>query len=207
MNYTYAVCRKLSEWIARTAFHLQIHGQENIPQDGGVILAANHASFMDPPLVGICATRDVCFLARKTLMDVPVLGKLLPELNVIPVDRDGNDMSALKTVIRLIRAGNGAVVFPEGTRTRDGKLQPARAGLGLLVAKTLAPVVPIRIFGSFEAFPRSGGKIHLLPITLVVGKPMHFSKKDLQKGGREDYQRISEEVMDAIARLEIPAHH
>jgi len=207
MNYTYAICRQVSEWIATTAFHLTVHGRENIPESGPVILAANHASFMDPPLVGICARRDVCFLARKTLLDLPVLGKLLPQLNVIPVDRDGNDMSALKTVIRLIRSGNGVVVFPEGTRTRDGHLQKARPGLGLLVAKTLAPVVPVRIFGSFEAFPRSGGRIRLERITLVVGQPIFFEKSDIGPGGRETYQIISERVMEAIARLAIPSHH
>ena len=113
-------------------------------------------------------------------------------------------MSALKTVIRLVKAGNGTVIFPEGTRSRDGKLQPAQSGLGLIVSKTLVPVVPMRIFGAFEAFPAHARKLHLSPITVVIGKPMFFAPEDIAGEPKEVYRQISESVMARIAALQIP---
>ncbi len=169
--------------------------------EGPVILASNHQSYLDPPLVGISSNRAIYFLARKTLLDVPILGRILPSLNVIPVDQEGTDRSALKALIRILRAGEGTLVFPEGARTPDGNLQPALPGLGLVIAKTLAPVVPIRIFGSREALPRGGGRLRFHPITVVVGEPIHFTATDLEPKGRDLYQRLSQRVMDAIAAL------
>lgn len=202
MNFAYCMGHTLSRLVARYVFSLTVHGRENIPEEGPLIIASNHASYFDPPLVGICSDRDVYYLARKTLLDVPFLGWLLPKLNVIPVDRDGTDMSALRAVIRVIKNGDAIVVFPEGTRTRDGNLQPARPGVGMIVAKTRAPVLPVRVFGSFEAFPRSG-HIRIHPIDVVIGKPCQLPL-DTDLPPREHYQLISEKIMEDIARLTLP---
>src|SRR4030095_6826453 len=105
-----------------------------------------------------------------------VLGCVLPKVNVIAVSQEGVDRSAIKGLIRVLQAGNGVLVFPEGSRTLDGNLQPAEPGLGLVIAKTLAPVVPMRIFGAREALPRGGGRLRLVPITIVVGGPMLFCR-------------------------------
>jgi 1-acyl-sn-glycerol-3-phosphate acyltransferase len=134
-------------------------------------------------------------------LDAPLLGWLLPKLNVIPVNQEGVDRGAIKALIRVLKAGNGVLVFPEGSRTLDGKLQPAEAGLGLVIAKTLAPVVPMRIFGAHEAMPRGGGGLHFVPITIVVGEPIFFTAADLSTPGKNLYRRLSERVMDAIAVL------
>jgi len=142
------------------------------------------------------------FSGSETLLEWPILGPIFPKLNVIPVDQDRADMSALKSVIKLVRAGHGTVIFPEGSRTLDGKLQPAQPGLGLVIAKTLAPVVPMRIFGAHAAFPRGGKPRFFQQITLVVGEPMRFTEKDLVGSGRELYQRLSESVMERIASIE-----
>ena len=170
-------------------------------QTGPVILAMNHQSYLDPPLAGITCDRAIYFLARRTLMDVPVLGWLLPKLNVIPVNQKGIDRSALKALIRVLKLGNAALVFPEGSRTLDGDLQPAQPGLGLVIAKTLAPVVPMRIFGAHESLPRGGGGLHFVPITIVVGEPIFFTAADLGSRGKDLYGRLSQRVMDAIAAL------
>ena len=95
----------------------------------------------------------------------------------------------------------GSVVFPEGARTLDGDLQPAQPGLGLVIAKTLAPVVPMRIFGAHESLPRGGGGLHFVPITIVVGEPIFFTAADLGSRGKDLYGRLSQRVMDAIAAL------
>jgi 1-acyl-sn-glycerol-3-phosphate acyltransferase len=191
-----------SKVIAKTCFFYRVLHRERIIEEGGAILAMNHESYLDPPLAGIACKREIFFLARKTLLKWPILGPIFPDLNVIPVDQDRADMSALKTIIKRVRAGGCTVIFPEGARTLDGKLQPAQPGLGLVIAKTLAPVVPMRIFGAHEAFPR-GGRPHLFrPITLVVGEPMYFTKDDLVGEGRELYQRLSERVMERIAAIQ-----
>ncbi len=189
--------------VSRVFFRFRIVHTERRIETGPVIVAMNHQSYLDPPLAGIVAGREMHFLARKTLLDAPVLGWLLPRMNVVPVDQEGNDRSALKALLRILKAGHGTIVFPEGARTLDGELQPALPGLGFVIAKTLAPVVPMRIFGARQALPRGGGRLRLVPITIVVGEPIHFSAADLEPGGKELYQRLTQRVMDAIAALKI----
>jgi 1-acyl-sn-glycerol-3-phosphate acyltransferase len=106
-------------------------------------------------------------------------------------------------LIRVLHAGNGVLVFPEGSRTLDGNLQPAEPGLGLVIAKTLAPVVPMRIFGAREALPRAGGRLRLVPITIVIGDPIFFSAADLESSGKNLYARLSDRVMKAISELRL----
>jgi 1-acyl-sn-glycerol-3-phosphate acyltransferase len=171
---------------------------------GPVILAANHQSFLDPPLAGSASDRAIYFLARRSLLDGWFLGWLLPKLNVVPVDSDsGKDRTALKALIRILRAGQGTLVFPEGQRSPDGKLQPAQPGLGLVIAKTLAPVVPMRIFGGYEAWPLHEKWPRPGRVTVVVGDPIFFTQADVGSGGKDAYQRLSQRVMDAIAAMKI----
>ena len=201
---TYRYFYKLSWVLARLLFAYEATGAEKIPNKGGCILAMNHESYLDPPLAGIICKRAIFYLARKTLLEWPILGPIFPKLNVVPVDQDRADMSALKTIIKLVKAGACTIVFPEGARTLDGKLQPAQPGLGLVIAKTRAPVVPMRIFGAHEAFPRGGKRLRLRKIRVVVGDPMVFTDADLEGGGRDLYQRLSERVMEKISAIELP---
>jgi 1-acyl-sn-glycerol-3-phosphate acyltransferase len=204
VNFYYWLGYHLSRLLAKLFFSFRIIHRERVIQTGPVILATNHQSFFDPPLAGNAADRAIYFLAKKSLMDAPILGWLLPKLNVIPVNLEGGDRSALKALIRVLSAGECALVFPEGTRTPDGNLQPAEPGLGLVIAKTRAAVVPMRIFGAFDAWP-IGGKIRLGPkITVVVGQPIHFTDSDFEGTGRDLYGRLSQRVMDAIAVIQLP---
>jgi 1-acyl-sn-glycerol-3-phosphate acyltransferase len=203
MNVYYWLGYNLTRVVGRLFFHFRVIHRERMLQTGPVILAMNHQSYLDPPLAGITCKRGIYFLARRTLLDVPLLGWLLPKLNVIPVNQEGIDRSALKALIRVLKAGNAALVFPEGSRTLDGNLQPAEAGLGLVIAKTLAPVVPMRIFGAHEALPRGDGGLNFVPITIVIGEPIFFTARDLQPPGKDLYKRLSQRVMDAIASLSL----
>jgi 1-acyl-sn-glycerol-3-phosphate acyltransferase len=203
MNFYYWLGYHLSRIVGRLFFRLRVVHRERMLQTGPVILAMNHQSYLDPPLAGITCDRAVYFLARRTLLDVPLLGRLLPKLNVIPVNQEGIDRSALKALIRVLKAGNAALVFPEGSRTVDGSLQPGEPGLGLVIAKTLAPVVPMRIFGAHEALPRGGGGLHFVPITIVIGEPILFTAADLNTPTKDLYKRLSQRVMDAIAALRL----
>ncbi|MFN2508429.1 MAG: lysophospholipid acyltransferase family protein [Chthoniobacterales bacterium] len=203
MNLWYWSGYYLVAVLARIFFRFRILHKERRLATGPMILAMNHQSYLDPPLAGVASGREVYFLTRKTLLDVPLLGFLLPRLNVVPVDQENADRSALKAIIRIVKGGNGAVVFPEGARTLDGELQAAMPGLGFVIAKTLAPVQPMRIFGAHEALPRGGGRLRLHPITIVVGEPIYFTERDLQPRGKELYQALSQRVMDAIAALRL----
>ena len=192
MGLCYSFHKNLARLIAKTCFAFKTVHRERIIEEGGAILAMNHESYLDPPLAGISCLREIHYLARKTLLEWPILGPIFPKLNVIPVDQERADMSALKSVIRLVKAGHCTVVFPEGSRTLDGNFLPSLPGLGLIIAKTRCPVVPMRIFGAREAFPR-GGRPHLFsPITLVVGEPIRFTDADFAGEGRALYQRLSE---------------
>ena len=203
MGVHYQFGYRIAQFLSRTFFDYRVVHRERIIEEGGAILAMNHESYLDPPLAGIACQREIYYLARKTLLAWPILGPILPHLNVIPVDQDRADMSALKNVIRLVRAGHSTVIFPEGSRTLDGAFMPALPGLGLIIAKTLAPVVPMRIFGAHQAFPRGGKPRLFTPITLVVGEPMFFTKADLIGEGRELYQSLSERVMQRIGAIRL----
>jgi 1-acyl-sn-glycerol-3-phosphate acyltransferase len=201
MNLYYWLGYHLSRLVGRLFFRFRVIHRERMIQSGPAILTMNHQSYLDPPLAGITCDRAIYFLARRTLLDAPLLGWLLPKLNVIPVNQDGVDRSAIKALIRVLKAGNAVLVFPEGSRTLDGNLQPAEPGLGLVIAKTLAPVVPMRIFGAHEALPRGGSGLHFVPITIVIGEPIFFGADDLGPPGKNLYQLLGQRVMDAIAAL------
>jgi 1-acyl-sn-glycerol-3-phosphate acyltransferase len=203
MNFYYWIGYHLSRLAGRLFFRFRVIHRERMIQSGPVILAMNHQSYLDPPLAGTTCDRAIYFLARRTLLHVPLLGWVLPKLNVIPVNQEGVDRSAIKAVIRVLQAGNGVLVFPEGSRTLDGTLQPAEPGMGLVIAKTLAPVVPMRIFGAHEALPRGGGRLRFVPITVVIGEPIFFSAADMEQGGKDLYARLSDRVMKAIAALHV----
>jgi 1-acyl-sn-glycerol-3-phosphate acyltransferase len=204
MGVQYQTCYHLAHFLARSFFDYRVKYAERVIHNRGCIIAMNHQSYLDPPLVAISTTREIHFLARKTLLDLPMIGRILPHLNVVPVDQSRADMSALKSVIKLVLAGHSALIFPEGTRSRDGEFLPSLPGIGLVIAKTLAPVVPMRVFGANIAFPRGGRPRLFSPITVVVGEPIHFTKEETTGDKREVYQRLSDTVMERIQRIDQP---
>ena len=143
MNPVYFLGWAASRCIFAVYFRRRVFHAERVPLQGPVILAANHASFLDPPLVGSSLKRDINYLARESLFRFPVLGSILRWCQAVPVDREGGGAKGLKIILDRLLSGGGIILFPEGTRTRDGKLQPARSGIGLTVIKSNAPVVPV----------------------------------------------------------------
>ena len=202
MGVHYQIGYNLSRFLARTLFDFRVLHRERMIEEGGVILAMNHQSYLDPPLAGIACRREIYFLARKSLLTWPVIGPILPKVNVIPVDQERADSAALKTVIKVVRGGGCTIIFPEGSRTPDGELKPAQPGLGFVVARTLAPVVPMRIYGAHAAFPRGGRPRFFTPISVVIGEPMFFTEEECKSAGRDAYQQISDRVMTRISELQ-----
>jgi len=203
MNFSYWLSYHLFGLLARSFFNHRVISRENLALPGGALIAANHASFVDPPFIGIALDQQIHYLARKTLFDHPVAGAILRSWNSIPVDQERPDMTSLKTVVRRLRDGKKVLVFPEGERSFDGKLLPGQPGIGLIVAKSGVPVIPVRLFGTHEALPRGGSIIHPSEITLVCGKPWICDPSSYGCEGKELYQRISDDIMQQIGALHL----
>jgi 1-acyl-sn-glycerol-3-phosphate acyltransferase len=206
MSPIYGVCH----YVIRSAFDMffrgDVAGTENLPKHGAFLIAANHASHLDPPLVGCHVPRQMCFFARKTLWSGGLASWWLDAVGTIPVDRDGGqDVGALKRVLRALAEGKVMILFPEGTRSPDGKLQTPKPGVGFIVCKTQVPVVPARIFGSFEAYGKGMKVPKSHPTPVVFGTPMPPSAYDEPAAGKQRYQIASERIMAEIARLQPPA--
>lgn len=192
----------------RFYFRWRVFHPERVPMTGRAILASNHASALDPPLVAAGLDRQIVCLARETLFRFPPLGWLLRSWGVVPLDRDGGSAAGLRVILDRLHDGNAIVLFPEGTRSLDGQLQPARAGIGFIAIKSDAPVVPVRVFGTFEA---CGKGVHLpRPRRVMVkyGKPLGFERLRAEATTaskarlKEIYQEVADEILCAISRLE-----
>jgi 1-acyl-sn-glycerol-3-phosphate acyltransferase len=189
-------------------FGWRVYNPERVPLKGPVILAANHQSFLDPPLVGAGLRRDINYLARESLFRFPVLGWVLRNWNSVPVDREGGGARGLKAILDRLLEGGAIILFPEGTRTRDGKFQPARSGIGLTVIKSNAPVVPVRVFGTYEAYGPSMRWPKPRLIRVKYGQPLNFERLRAEATGcskarlKAIYQQVADEIMAAIAKLE-----
>lgn len=201
MNLTYWLGKHIFHEVACGLFDLRIIGEEKMRFAGPALIACNHVSFLDPPFIGQAFDEPIHYFARKTLFDHPIAGWILREWQSIPIDRDKPDASSLKATIRFLRQGEKVLIFPEGTRSPDGTLQPAEAGVGLFIAKSKAPVLPIRIFGSYEAYPRGAKTLRPARITLVVGDLWQPDLDSYQKEGKELYQALAQDVMQRIGDL------
>ena len=208
MNASYRIGWTLFRTLYATYFRWRVCNPERVPRTGPVILASNHASILDPPLVGSGLKRDINYLARESLFRFPGIGWLLRSWQAVPVDRDGGGARGLKAILGRLLAGGAIILFPEGTRTRDGKLQPARSGIGLIVIKSDAPVIPVRVFGTFEAYGLHVKIPRPCRLTVKYGKPMEFAAlraeaKTCDKDRlKQIYQEVADELMRAIAQLE-----
>ncbi len=185
-------------------FRGEVAGLENLPGDGAFLVAANHASHLDPPFIGAVMPRQMAFFARKSLWSPGLGAWWMDGVGAIPVDRDGADLAAIKRVLATLAAGKSIALFPEGTRSPDGELQPAKGGVGMIVCKSKVPVVPCRIFNSHIAFGRVGGFRPGTQVHIVFGPALSPADYDNLADGKERYQRASERIMGAIAKLSEP---
>jgi 1-acyl-sn-glycerol-3-phosphate acyltransferase len=189
-------------------FRWRVFNPERVPLTGPVILASNHASYIDPPLVGAGLRRQISYLARDDIFRVPILAGILRSWAVVPVDRDGGTGRGLTQILHRLEQGAAVILFPEGTRSRHGELNPARSGIGLAVIKSSAPVLPVRVFGTHDAF----GPHQRLPrprrVIVKYGKPLCFAQRRAEAAScskqrvKEIYQQVADEIMTEIARLE-----
>ncbi|MFA7160671.1 MAG: lysophospholipid acyltransferase family protein [Kiritimatiellia bacterium] len=180
----------------------RVIGSENMPAQGGVIIASNHASFMDPPIVG-CGLmhRYVRFMARDTLFQNRIGQWWFENVGVVSLDRNRGDIAAFKAAIALLKAGGALCLFPEGTRTLDGKLQKPKSGIGFLIMKAEVPVLPVYIEGSFSAFPKGAKLIKPAKITVRYGPLITRDEFKKLGSGKDIYEKATDFVMAKIAEL------
>jgi len=181
-------------------FRIRVSGGEHLPRRGGFIVAANHASLLDPPIVGAQLPRQVAAFARKSLWKGGIASWWLTIVGVIPVDRDGgSDVRAIRRVLQALKQEKGIILFPEGTRSRTGEMGTFKAGLGMLVAATQVPVVPCFLRGTYAAWPserkwpRRGAKI-----SLHIGLPLRF---DDVPNNRDGWRRIAGDMEETVRVL------
>ena len=205
MQPVYGFFHYLTTLLYDIAFRGEVAGLENLPRTGSFLLAANHASYLDPFLIGAQVERQIAFFARKTLWKPGLSSWWLDMVGTIPVDRDGGQaLSAIKRVLRALKDDRGLILFPEGTRTPDGHLQSPKPGVGMIACSTQVPVVPVRIFGSYKAMGKGRGIRLDTPVTIVFGRPIRPAEYDDPAAGKERYQVASDRIMARIAALQEP---
>ena len=177
----------------RIVYRLKVIGRENIPKTGPVVIACNHVSLLDPPMVGTASSRPVHFMAKSELF-VPILGPLYKSLGAFPVHRGAGDAHAIRTALTILKHREVLGIFPEGTRSKDGRLGKAQPGALAIALKGRAAVVPTCILGSDLKRRRSFWP----KITVVFGKPM---KLEDEKGTKLEVEELSEELMKEIQAL------
>ena len=183
---------KYSFWgLFGTIWRMRVYGAQNVPKTGPLIVACNHVSYFDPPVLGTASPRRIQYMAKEELFRIPVLGRLISAVGAYPVDREGSAMAAIKRSVEVLRGGGAIGIFPEGTRNLTGTVQ-ARGGVALLASLGKAPVVPARVVGT-------SGARRLAAIRVYFGKPLELPTD--RKASREEMANFTDEVMGAIRSL------
>lgn len=173
MRPGYRICRKISQLLYIFLFQGRAFGVEHVPRSGGVLLASNHQSYLDPVIATLALPREGTYMARDSLFEHPTLRRVIEYFHAFPVKRGQADMRAIKEMIRRLRGGELVLAFPEATRTADGSIGPMRSGIVLVARKVRVPIVPTLILGAFEAWPRTQKLPHPSPLLAAYDEPIY----------------------------------
>lgn len=185
----YQFAKNLVWTTLKPIYRFDIKGLEHFPKTGGVLVCSNHIDALDPPVVGITAPRPVHFMAKEELFNMPILKPLLPKLNAFPVKRGLSDREALRRALALLKNGDVMGLFPEGTRSMDGKLGKGFSGAGFFALKGDADVVPCAIIGPYKPFKR---------LKVVYGKPIIMQPYRDRKATADEVTLV---IMSEIQKL------
>lgn len=199
----------LMRWLYRQYFRLggwKVYGRENVPKDGAIVIAPNHASLLDPPLVGCASPRRVMTMGKAELFDqkwlgFKILGYIITRMATFPVKRGSPDRRAIRRAAQLLKDGEALVIFPEGTRTRTGKLGSGEIGLAMIAHNAKAPIVPMYLGGTGKALSPFYRGFRIVKVEVRFGKPLYFEEEYARKGDKATLQSISDRVMQEIANL------
>ena len=208
------------DWIYHTMFGLysvyfriggwEIHGRENIPMSGPLIVAPNHKSLLDPPLVGsslprLATTMGKIELFQKKHFGLRILGRVIQHMGTFPVRRGTADRRAIKRALQVLAHDGALVIFPEGTRTRNGELGPPEMGIALIAHKARAPIVPAYIKGTEGCYSYQQPKTRLVKAEIFYGQPLYFREEYARKSDRATLETIAQRIMEEIAVLQTQA--
>jgi 1-acyl-sn-glycerol-3-phosphate acyltransferase len=194
--------RFTTTWFISLYFQTKGIGIENIPESGPFVVVSNHASFLDPYLIGYTSTeREVGFMAKEELFRVPLFGSIIKYCGAFPVKRGGHDAEAIQQFHDFLHSGKPLVIFLEGTRTLNGELQPAKKGVGMLLYNAKVPVIPAYIDGTFKCWPK--GKLLPRPGHTSVNYGPAVSLEDLyrEKADKTTYRKIADRLIEEITKL------
>jgi 1-acyl-sn-glycerol-3-phosphate acyltransferase len=178
-------------------FRLEVSGAEMVPEKGGVIIAANHVSFLDPPFLGVVLKRRATFIAKRYLFSVPIIGHIV-KLYSIPVDAGRTRPSTIKEAVRRLKRGELIVIFPEGGINLNGRFIDAKRGIGLIASISGVSIVPAFIDGTQRALPVGSRFLRPAKIELSFGQPLKLEENEDEK---EFEERICRDIMDKIMEL------
>ena len=191
----YTILKPILWVLFKLGLRLNVEGTENIPQEGPLVIASNHLSLLDPPVIGVAATRKVHFMAKQELF-VPILGDIYKALGAFPVRRGGADRAAIKHGIDILKDNKVLAIFPEGTRSKTGKLGKAEPGALMMASKAMATIVPCCVIGT--DFQRQG---RIWPkVSVRFGKPIYFPVDAVVN--KEFLHDMTENLMQHIAALQ-----
>jgi len=192
----------------RAGFGLEVRGQEHVPRRGAFVLASNHLSYLDPPLLAVACRRRLSFMARTTLFEKPLLGAYIRAVHVIPLKRGEGDLGAIREAVRRLHAEGAIAIFPEGGRQFSGQLGSAKRGVGLLASSANVPIVPVLVQGTFQALPPGSHRLHRAKIRVAFGPAIPYTvptvlptdvAANLQAGGGQPVARDRhEQLADAL---------
>ena len=203
-KYVYKGWWLLSSVICDVFGRIELYGYENVPKEPCIIVA-NHVSYLDPMAAAFFHETELCAVARDSLMDGKFSGAFFRRLNAIPIKRgQSGNLGAFRDVLSRIKSGIGVIIFPEGTRSFDGKLQKGKAGAGLLAIKSGAPILPMRFFNMRDILPRSNTLRGGTRLALCAGKPVDPKELDPGKDVPDRAQIIVDKIMERIALIEPP---
>lgn len=203
----YSILKIVAYIIFKFYFRLEVYGRKNIVfLKGPFMLASNHQSYLDPPVLGAASPRPLRFIARENLFRNFIFGDLISVLGAIPVNSKQVDIDFIKRVCNLLKKGENLAIFPEGTRSPEGLIQKGRPGVGYLVDKTKAPVIPAYISGSGKALPLHSWWIKFCKIKVFFGEPLIldslFNINEYKRfSTKEKYRKITDAVMEKIREL------
>ncbi len=203
MKYWFYAFTKLTVWlIFRFGHGLEVTGQERVPKTGGCLLASNHVSFIDPPVLGAACPRRIVFMARRDLFRHALLGAFMRGVHVIPLARGEADLSAIRSAVERMRAGDLLAIFPEGTRQLSGRLGVAKRGVGLLAAAARVPVIPVLVSGTFRALPPEAKWLQPGKIRVAFGTPIPYTESSSRRTARDQHEQLATAVTEQWRQLE-----
>lgn len=202
MSFLWSVMRPLAVVLVRPAFRVRVVGRKNIPKRGPAILASNHLSALDHLVLPMATRRPIVNISKvEHFQSGKVKAWFFRKWHIIPVQRGKGDKGAMEAAKQALRDGRLFCIYPEGTRSRDGRLHKGHTGVARLALEMRVPVVPCGMVGTFEAKPKGGRTKWFHPTAAVIGEPLHFDQYWGMQDDKEVCRKVTDEVMLAIAKV------